>query len=78
MKGHNFNLLFNLNNKILILYLDGLFLMPSDVSINIQDDGEVKFLLVNCKFPMTSKLHMLHGVNDPYMVIVCKISRLYS
>ena len=51
---------------------------------NIQIDGEVKFLLVNCKFPMTSKLHMLHGVDNPYMVICnqsakfhdCTLSRL--
>ena len=39
---------------------------------------------VNCKFQRTSKLHMLHGVNNPYMVICnqstkfhdCTLSRL--
>ena len=34
MKGHDFKMLFNLNNSKLIPYLDGLFLMPSDVIIN--------------------------------------------
>ena len=29
----------------------------------------VKFLLINYKFPMKSKLHMLHGVTNPYMII---------
>ena len=46
--------------------------MPSVLSINVISPIHrcgVKFLLINFKFPMTSKLHMLHGVNNPYMVI---------
>ena len=34
VKGHNFKIV-NLNNSALIPNLDGLFLMPSDVSINV-------------------------------------------
>ena len=71
MKGHDFKMLFNLNNSKLIPYLDGLFLMPSDVSINgispIHRYG-VKFLSIICEFPMTSKSHILNGVNNSYMV----------
>ena len=64
------------------------FLMPSVVSINaispIHRCG-VKFLLIG-KLPMTSKSHMLHGVNNLCMVICnqsakfhdCTLSRLFE
>ena len=77
MKGHNFKMLLH-------LYIDSIFLMPLDVISPIH--RFVKFQLVNCKFPMTSKLHMLHGVNNPCMVICnqsakfhdCTFSRLHE
>ena len=80
MKGHNFKMLFNLNNSILIPYLDGLFLLPSDVSINVIStiSSWVKFLLINCKFPMTSKLHMLHGEKNPNMVIFNQSAKFHD
>ena len=34
-------------------------------------------MLINCKFPMTSKSNMLHGVNHPYMVI-CNQSAIFT
>ena len=83
VKGHKFKMLFNLNNNKLIPYLDGLFLMPSDVSINVISPiyrCGIKFLLINCKFPMTSVTYAAWSKKSIYgdMLPVCKISRLYS
>ena len=55
--------------------------MTSDVSINAISPIHrcwVKFLLINCKFPMTPKSHMLHGVNDPYMVICNQSAKFHE
>ena len=86
MKGHNFKMLFNLNNSIpnLDWYFYAFRYIHKCHISNTQIRSGVKILLINCKFPMTSKLHMLHGVNNPYMVIVnqsekfhdCTLSRL--
>ena len=40
---------------------------------NTQFSCGVEILLINCNSPMTSRLRMLHGVNNPYMVYLTSL-----
>ena len=75
---YHYDRTYNLNNSELIPYLDGLFwclqMYPLCHTSNTQMLGQ---MLINCKFPMTSKSNMLHGVNHPYMVI-CNQSAIFT